>query len=221
MPKIDLFTLSGTKSGQIELPKEIFGAKINEPLMAQAVRVYLANQRKARPKVKTRGEVAGSRRKIWRQKGTGRARHGDRYAPIFVGGGRAHGPKGEEKQLLKLSKKMKRRALFSALTSKFKKGEILVVKGLNQIEPKTKKMAAVLAKLVKKNKAKAANGKLTLILPEKVENVLRAARNLEGVNLTQVKLLNTYQVLNGGRLIFMKESLPVLKETFLGRPAKK
>lgn len=210
MPKADLLTITGRKSGKIDLPKEIFAAKINESLMTQAVRVYLSNQRRAKAKVKTRGEVRGSRRKIWRQKGTGRARHGDRYAPIFVGGGRAHGPTGKENYQLKMSKKMRRQALFSAMTSKFKEDEILVVKGLEKVEPKTKEMAGVLEKLTK-------DRKLTIILPEVIENVIRAARNIKGISLAQANLLNTYQVLNGGKLILMKESVDKLKETYLKR----
>lgn len=212
MPKVDVLTPTGRKSTKIDLPKEIFAAKIDEDLMAQAVRVYLSNQRRARAKVKSRGEVRGSRRKIWRQKGTGRARHGDRYAPIFVGGGRAHGPTGKENFRLKMSRKMKRRALFSALTSKFKAGDVLVVKDLEKVEPKTKSMAAVLVKVApQEGKAKR---KLTLILPSVLTRVMRAARNIEGVAITQANLLNTYEVLNGGKLIFMPTSLTVAKETF-------
>jgi len=140
MSKIDLLAINGQKVGSLDLPKEIFEVKINEPLMAQAVRVHLANQRRAKPKVKNRSEIRGSRRKIWRQKGTGRARHGDRYAPIFVGGGRAHGPTGQENHQLKLTKKMKRRALFAALSLKLKQGEVVAVKDLAKIEPKTRQV---------------------------------------------------------------------------------
>lgn len=215
MPKVDILTITGRKSGKIDLPKEIFAAKVNDQLMAQAVRVYLANQRRAKAKVKTRAEVKGSRRKIWRQKGTGRARHGDRYAPIFVGGGRAHGPTGEESYKLKLSKKMRKMALFSALTSKFKQDEILVVKGLEKVEPKTKKMVEILKKLTKNWKLETRNWKLTIVLPEVIDNVVRGARNIKGVSLTQANLLNTYRVLNGGKFILMKESIDKLKETFL------
>lgn len=215
MPKVDVLTITGRKSGKIDLPKEIFAAKINKQLMAQAVRVYLANQRKAKAKVRTRGEVRGSGRKIWRQKGTGRARHGDRYAPIFVGGGRAHGPTGEENYKLKMSKKMRKSALFSALTSKLKDGEILVVKGLEKVEPKTKEMVGVLQKLSKNWKLKPETWNLTIVLPGVLENVIRAGRNIPNASLVQANLLNTYQVLNGGKLILMKESVDKLKETFL------
>lgn len=208
MPKINIYNITGKKSGQVTLPRKIFAAKINGQLMAQAVRVYLSNQRKAHPKVKTRGEVAGSGRKIWRQKGTGRARHGDRYAPIFVGGGVAHGPTGRENYQLKMSRRMRQQALFSALTSKFKDGEIVIVQGLAKIEPKTKKMIKILKTL-------GQDQKLTIILPGIVENVTRAARNVKRVNLTKANLLNTYEVLNGGKLIFMKESIDKLKEIWI------
>lgn len=213
MPKADLYTITGRKSGQISLPKEVFGAPINEQLMAQAVRVYLSNQRKARAKTKTRGEVRGSRRKIWRQKGTGRARHGDRYAPIFVGGGRAHGPTGKENYKLKMSKAMKKKALFSALTSKLKDKEVIAIKGLTKIQPKTKEMVKVVANLPLGEKKK----KILLILPEILDNVIRAGRNLAGVELAQANQLNTYQVLKHNQLVFMEESINKLKETFLGK----
>lgn len=208
MPKVDLYTLSGTKSGQMELPKEIFAAKINEPLIAQAVRVYLSNQRKAQAKVKSRGEIAMTTAKWFRQKGTGRARHGARSAHIFVGGGVVHGPTGEQNYQLKMPKKMKKQALFAVLSDKFKLGKVIIIKDLAKIEPKTKKMKTILEKLVK-------DGKTTIILSEKLENITRAARNLKGVNLTQVNQLNPYEILNGGRLIFMKEAVEKLKEKWI------
>lgn len=210
MPKVAVVNTSGKAAGQVELPKEIFAAKVNPDLMAQAVRVYLSNQRKARAKTKTRGEVVGSGRKIWRQKGTGRARHGDRYAPIFVGGGIAHGPTGEENYKLLLPKKMKRRALFSALTAKLAEGELLVVKGLDKVSGKTAEMAKIF-----KNLKVSAKDKPLIALPDGIENLARASRNLAGVRLTRAESLNTYQVLNTKRLIFLPESIERLKEIFL------
>jgi len=219
MLKVDLYTINGTKSGQIELPKEIFGAKINQPLMAQAVRVYLSNQRQALARVQTRSEVNRTKAKWFRQKGTGRARHGARSAPIFVGGGKAHGPTGEQNYCLKMSKAMKKKALFSALSAKLKDKEIIIVKGMEKVEPKTKKMSKIIENLKISRGAGSGsarkNSKLTLILPQKLDNVTRAARNIPKVNLIKAALLNTYEVLNGGKLIFMKESIDKLKQTFL------
>jgi len=103
---------------------------------------------------------------------------------------------------------MKRKALFSALTSKFKSNEMVVVKGLGKVEPKTKKIVGILGKISK-------DGKLTIVLPKVLENVIRAARNLKNVSLNQVNLLNTYEILNGGQLIFMEETIERLKEVFL------
>lgn len=222
MAKIDVYNTKGKKTGKVQLPKEIFEVKINEQLMAQAVRVYLSNLRKARPKTKTRGEVIGSGRKIYRQKGTGRARHGDRYAPIFVGGGKAHGPTGKENYKLKMPKKMRRKALFSALTSKLCQKAIIVVEGLEKVEPKTKEMVKIMQNLTRLPDGqgfKIQNGKLkekiSLVLPQPIENIVQAARNIAGLKLRQVNLLNVYEVLNGGKLILTKESIKTLKETFL------
>jgi large subunit ribosomal protein L4 len=211
MPKTDLLDISGKKVGIINLPPEIFAAEVNPQLMAQAVRVYLANQRKAHPKTKTRSEVNRTKAKWYPQKGTGRARHGSRAAPIFVGGGVAHGPTGEQNYQLKMPKKMKKVALFSALTSKFKEKEILVVKGLEKIEPKTKKMAEI----IKKFKIQNSKFKILLILPKVLKNIVLAGRNLENLEITQASDLNTYQVLNSDRLIFLPESIDRLKEVFL------
>ena len=210
----------------MSLPKEIFDAKVNEILMAQAIKVYLSNQRQAPAKSKRRGEITASGRKIYKQKGTGRARHGDRKAPIFVKGAKAHGPTGEQNYKLKLNKKMKKRALFSALTSKLKDKEIIIVSGLEKIEPKTKAITKIISNIknqISKTPIRQTQGrhiknkkiKMTIVLPEIIENVIRAGRNIPNMNLRQAKQLNTYKVLNGGQLIFMKESIGVLKETFL------
>jgi len=211
MPKTDLLDINGKKVGTINLPREIFAAEVSPALMAQAVRVYLANQRKAHPKTKTRAEVNRTKAKWYRQKGTGRARHGSRAAPIFVGGGVAHGPTGEQNYQLKMPKKMKKAALFSALTSKFKEKEILVVKGLEKIEPKTKKMAEFLTK----SKIQSTKSKILLVLPKMLENIILAGRNLENFEISYSADLNTYQVLASDKLIFLPESVDKLKEVFL------
>lgn len=212
--KVDVLDTDGKKVGKIELSKEIFAAKINKGLMAQAVRVYLTNQRNWTASTKRRGEVSGSGRKIWRQKGTGRARHGDRYAPIFVGGGVAHGPKPKEVRLV-LSKKMRKLALFSALTSQFERKAVIVVEGVEKVEAKTTAMAKIYKNLKLKMKNSKLKEKVLLVLPGKLTRVERAARNLAKVELAIANLLNTYQVLNNEKLIFLKSSIKVLEETFV------
>lgn len=209
MPKIDVVDTKGQKVGQLTLPDKIFAAKINRSLMAQAVRVFLANQRRAGAKVKDRGEVAGSGRKIWRQKGTGRARHGDRYAPIFVGGGVAHGPTGEQNYQLKLPAKMKRAALLSALSSKLKEKSVVVVEGLDKVKPKTKAMAKIMADL------RLDNLKILLVLPAKQANLARASHNLKKVSLRQFNYLNTYRVLAAQKILLTKDTVAAMAKQWI------
>lgn len=210
---VDLLDVTGKKIGKIDLPDQIFNAKINLVLMAQAVRVFLANQRQGTQSAKTRGEVAGSGRKIYRQKGTGNARHGDRYAPIFVGGGVAFPPKPRDFSL-KIAKKSKRKALFSALSQKQKENKVLVIDGLEKIEAKTKIMVKILKDL-KLAGDKKKELKILIILPEKLDQVIKAAQNLKNVTLSPANLLNTYMVLNSDRIIFLKETVKKLTEVFL------
>lgn len=207
-----VFDAKGKVKETIKLPKEMFGVKINKALLAQAVRVYRANQRKGTASTKDRGEVSGSTRKIWRQKGTGRARHGSRKAPIFVGGGVVFGPRPRDFSL-KMSKNMKRLALFSALSSKLKMGEIKGVTNLTTLPPKTKLVAEVFKKLDIPEK----NRKVLLVLPLGIvpENLYRAARNLEGVRILNANMLNAYEVLDNRLILLLKDAIPVLEETFL------
>ena len=183
--------VDGKAKGRITLPVELFGAKINKQLLAQAVRVYLANQRAGGASTKTRGQVEGSTRKIYRQKGTGRARHGAIRAPIFVGGGIVFGPKPRDFRL-SLPQKMRRAALASALTSKLT--DVIIVDGLGEIE-KTKGMASALSSV-------GATGK-TLLVTSKGGN--RAARNIAQVDVKPANMLNAYGVLSHQKLVFTKD----------------
>ena len=207
---VDVFDTKGEKSGTVTLAKELFGAKVNEYLLAQAIRVYLANQRQGTVSTKTRGEVAGSTRKIYRQKGTGRARHGSIRAPIFVKGGIVFGPKPRDFRL-DFSKKMKRVALASALSLKHKQKQIKVLKGLEEIEPKTKIVAGVFKNLGLDGK----NRKVLLVLPSSINTVLRSTRNIEGIRITLANTLNPYQVLDTNEIIFMDSSLAIVEKTFI------
>lgn len=207
-----IFDIKGKVSGHIELPKEIFGAKINDSLMSQAVRVYLANQRQGTSKTKDRGEVSRTTKKIYQQKGTGRARHGSRRAPIFVGGGRVFGPTPRDLSL-SLSKKMKTLALFSALSSKLKDNEIKIVKGLEAIAPKTKIVAEILKSLgIEENK------KILLVMPKtgpESQNVYRASRNIEGLQILTANTINAYKILDNKLVLLMQESIAMIKDTFI------
>jgi len=206
-----VFDTKGKVAGHIKLPSEIFGAKINNPLMSQAVRVYLANQRQGTVKTKNRGEVNKTTKKLYQQKGTGRARHGSKRAPIFVGGGLAFGPRPRDLSL-NFSKKMKTLALFSALSSKLKDNEIKIIKGLEVITPKTKIMAHVLKNLG------IADKKVLLVMPKmgaESQSVYRASRNIKGINILTANTLNAYKVLDNKLVLLMKDSIDVIKDTFV------
>lgn len=205
---IDVYGLDGKVEGKLTLPEEIFGEKVNKTLLAQAVRVYLANKRQGNASTKTRGEVDGSTRKIYRQKGTGRARHGSVRAPIFVKGGIVFGPKPRDFSL-DLPKKMRRKALFSALAAKLHDGELKVLSGLEAMEPKTKQFVAAMKNLDLLEK------KLLLVMADDLKSVKRASKNVQGVSSTAVKRLNAYDVLNNKHVVVMKDAVEEMKKHFL------
>lgn len=207
---VDVYGLDGKVTGTITLPEEIFGEKVNKQLLAQAVRVYLANKRQGTVSTKTRSEVDGSTAKIYRQKGTGRARHGSKRAPIFVHGGVAFGPKPRDFSL-KLSKKMKRKALYNALSVKLADGEIKILSGLEALEPKTKQFMGVIGKLGLDGKKRS----VLLVSPSELENVKLAARNVQGITYTAVQRINVYDILKYKQLLVMKESIDEMKKYFL------
>jgi large subunit ribosomal protein L4 len=210
--QINLYNLKGKSTSRVSLPKTVFEEKDNPQLLAQAVRVYLSNQRKAQAKTKTRGEVSGSRIKIWRQKGTGRARHGDRYAPIFVGGGKAHGPSGEANYKKKLPKKMKSKALAVALSIKAKEKEIRIITGLEKIEGKTKEVADFLKQLAKREKIDKKRPRFLLVVAEKMEKVFQAGRNIPNLEISLAQNVHPYQVLNNDLLLLDKKAVKKLEE---------
>lgn len=209
MAKIDVFSTAGTKLTPITVSDKLFNAKINQTLMAQAVRVYLANQRAASAKAKRRGDVNVTTKKVWRQKGTGRARHGSRNAGIFVGGGKAHGPTGMQNYSLKMPQKMRRVSLLSALTSKFKAKEILVIDGLDKIKPQTKNFDKIFKKLIPRP------AKTALFLAAIIPSIKQGSANLPYLSLSLIANLNTYQALNSRHLIFTKDSLKALEKQYV------
>jgi large subunit ribosomal protein L4 len=206
-PQIDLYSIEGKTEKKIALPEQVFGVKVNEPLLVQAVQVFLANQREAHAHAKTRGEVAGSTVKIYRQKGTGRARHGARRAPIFVGGGKSHGPDGNQNYKKIFPQKMRNSALNSALSFKFKEDLIRVIDGLEGLKSKTKPVYKAISLVNSKKEHKSL-----LVVSKMDENLFQSTKNIEGLEIVILKNLSTYQVLNGGTVIFTKEAVEVLNE---------
>lgn len=206
---VDVFDLTGKATGKVTLPAEIFGERINKQLLAQAIRVYQANKRQGNASTKTRGEVDGSTRKIYRQKGTGRARHGSLRAPIFVKGGIVHGPKPRDYSL-DLPKKMRRKALFSALSSKFLSGEVTILTELAQLEPKTKVFVSGLKSL---GLSETAN--LLLVMPSDQANVKRATGNVQSVTTTVAARLNALDVLKSRKVLVTRDAVDEMKKVFL------
>ncbi len=190
------------------LPKEIFEVKMNRDLVHQVVVAQSANRRQVMADTKGRGEVSGGGKKPWRQKGTGRARHGSTRSPIWRHGGITFGPKAETIFKKEIPSRIKRQALFMALSDKAKDNLLIVLEDLKLEKPKTKLMAKVLEKLPSK-------GKSTLVaLPTMDKNLISAARNIQGIAVVQAKDLNCLDVLSFKHLIFPKESIKVIKETF-------
>jgi large subunit ribosomal protein L4 len=206
--KVDVLNQQGKKVTTTELPAEIFEAPIKLDLMHQAFVRQLANARLGTRSTKGRSEVTGGGRKPWRQKGTGRARHGSRRSPIWVGGGKVHTPKPRDFSL-KMPKKMRRAALRSALSVKASQSEILVLDELKIETPKTKEMVTTLQNLVGDSSA-------LIILPEKDELVEKSVRNLPKTKTVNALYLNVRDLLSFERVILPLGAVDVI-DSYLGR----
>jgi large subunit ribosomal protein L4 len=206
MPKVALYDITGSQIGDVELRDDIFGVEINTHVMYEAVKNYLANQRQGTQSAKTRAEVRGGGRKPWRQKGTGRARQGSIRSPQWKGGGVVFAPKPRDYSY-KLPKKIKRLALKSALSSKVQDQEIIVVDNLVLDRPKTKDMVKVLSNL-------NAGKKTLLVIPERDENVILAARNIPGVKTAYVNTINVYDILNCDSFMITKDAVNKVEEVY-------
>ncbi len=205
--KVEVKNASGTTVEEVELRDDIFGIEPNTVVMHQALVRQQANARMGTHKAKTRGEVKGTTAKWYRQKGTGRARHGDRKAPIFVGGGRAHGPRPRA-YTKKMPRKMRRLALRSALSAKAAEEEIIVLDDLVFDEPKTVEILQLLDDL-------EVDGSVVILLSKYNENVEKSARNLKDVKTLRANYLNIRDLLGHDYVIIPKDSI-LLIESFLG-----
>jgi large subunit ribosomal protein L4 len=203
MAKAKLHAANGAFKSEIDLPASHFEAPVSEAAMYNAVDVYMGNQRQGTHKTKNRSEVSGGGKKPWKQKGTGRARQGSNTAPQWVRGGKAHGPLPH---LYKrdINKKVKRRALLSALTMKANESAVYVIENLTLSAPKTKDLVKLLAA------AKLDGKKNLIVVPEADENLLLAARNIPTVLVQRVWDLNTYSLLNADNVIFTDAAVKAL-----------
>jgi large subunit ribosomal protein L4 len=201
---VTVLDTDGKSKGKMSLPKEVFAEKMNKQLVTQAIRVYLANQREGGAATKTRGMVEGSTRKIYKQKGTGHARHGNIRAPIFVGGGITFGPVPHDFSL-SMPTRMKRKALACALTSQFEAGNVIIVDGLSDLKPKTKLMAEAL-------RAVTDGSPILLVTAKDAGVTLRIARNIESVDIVPATDMTTYEVLAHKKIVFMKDAVSTVTE---------
>ncbi len=195
-----LFNIRGEKIGVQVLTKTVFGLSAKPELLTQALRVHRINMRQGTQSTKTRGQVTGSTRKIYRQKGTGRARHGSITAPIFVGGGVVFGPHPRN-FVAKLPQKMRRKALYGSLTQKVRDNSISVVGGLTEISGKTKDVAGLL-------KAMGILGKrLLLVLTPELKLSAKGARNIDRVTVKPLQDLSAVDILENDHIIFAQEAI--------------
>lgn len=206
MPKVDVYNIEGQKVGDMELNDSIFAVEVNKVAMHSAVVNTLANARQGTQSTKTISEVRGGGKKPWRQKGTGRARHGSIRSPQWVGGAVVLGPKPRSYSYT-LPKKVKRLALKSALTSKYLENNIIVLDEFNLEAIKTKAMTKVLYNL-------NANSSALIVLPETNKNVVLSARNIEGVKTATTNCINTYDILKYKKFIVTKDAVAKIEEVY-------
>lgn len=215
IPKLSaqVFDVKGKPKGTLILPKEIFGQKPTPQLLAQAIRVYQSNRLTHFAHTKTRGEVRGGGRKPWRQKGTGNARAGSIRSPLWVGGGIALGPRHREAHL-SLPKKIKRKALVSALSDKLNEKSVYIIENIEKIEPKTKIIASLLKNLPVKGQSLllvSQNPKTTR------QNVKLASRNIPHITVQKPQNLNAYEVIKNNQILFSREALSQLQDWVVKR----
>ncbi|TQQ84298.1 50S ribosomal protein L4 [Peptacetobacter hominis] len=206
MPKINVMNVQGQNVGEIELCDSIFNVEVNSHVLYEAVKCQLANRRQGTQSAKTRAEVRGGGRKPWKQKGTGRARQGSTRSVQWVGGGVAFAPKPRSYKYT-LPKKVRRLAMKCALSSKVQNNEIIVLDALNMDAPKTKEFAAIL------NNIKASK-KALVVMADKNENVIKSARNIEGVQTSLVNTLNVYDILNHDTFVITTDAVKKVEEVY-------
>lgn len=204
--KIDVYTATGTKKGSADLPASVFEAPVNEGLMHQAVMRQQGNRRHSIAHVKGRGEVQGSTKKLFAQKGTGRARRGSVRAPLLRGGGKAFGPRNKASFSKDMPRKMRQAALRSCLSLQAKGGVILGLEGYPN-DVKTKKFAELLGKM-----PVGVGRSILVVLPESHLELQLSARNIPGVKTVQASYLSPEDVLNAHHIVFMVDALKKVEE---------
>ena len=206
MPKVAMLNMQGQNVGEIELSENTFGAEIHEAAMHLVVRQQLNAKRQGTQSARTRSEVRGGGRKIYRQKGTGRARHHGRRAPQFAHGGVVFAPKPRDYSF-SIPKKVRRLAMLSALSSKVQDNDLIVLDKLELAESKTRVIAKMLKDL-------GATRKALLVTPEKDEKVVRASANIPGLKTAFVGTLNVLDILGHDKFILTQEAVKLCEEVY-------
>ena len=206
MPKANVYNMAGQQVGEVELSEGVFGVEPNEPAVHAVVVNHLANCRQGTQSALTRAEVSGGGRKPWRQKGTGHARQGSTRAPQWTHGGIVFAPKPREYRYA-LNKKVRRLAMKSALSSKVRDNEMIVIDQITADSYKTKTIADML-------KAVGSEKKALIVLSTMDEKVIASARNIPGVKTAQVNTLNVYDILKAGKIILTKDALKGVEEVY-------
>jgi len=219
-----VYNQKGEEVGKVELPANIFDLELNKDLVHQVVVAQMANARKVIAHTKDRSERRGGGRKPWRQKGTGRARHGSIRSPIWRGGGISFGPTKERVFTKKINKKMKQKALFVALSSKIRDNEMILLDKLEIKEAKTKSMIGILNNLRSKVSARggsAFGGKkdllksVLIVLPKTDIDIIRANNNIPKTKIIRADSLNVLDVLNYKYFLMLQDSIDVIKKTYV------
>lgn len=206
--KVDVYNQNGEVTGSAVLPKEIFDVDFNADLVHQVSVSLSANKRQISAHAKNRGEVSGGGKKPWRQKGTGRARHGSIRSPLWKGGGVTHGPRNDRIFAVEIPKKMRRKALFMVLSQKAKDKQLVVLDKIESEKGKTKEIALALAKLP------CVKSATLIALPNYDKKVFMAARNINKTSVEDARNLNVLQLLNHKYLLLTKESIKTIEKTF-------
>ncbi|HDH31385.1 MAG TPA: 50S ribosomal protein L4 [Candidatus Wolfebacteria bacterium] len=207
---VDVFDKQNNKVGKVELPDRIFAIKWNADLVHHALQAQIANSRQNLAHAKTRAEIRGGGRKPWRQKGTGRARHGSIRSPIWIGGGATHGPLKEKIFEKKVNKKMRRLAIFSALSKKLKDGELKVIDSLKLTDFKTKELFQVLKSVL------SSQPNVILISSLDTKNIHQAISNIKKVDAISSRSLNVYDLLKYKNIILEKDAIKEIEEHYKG-----
>lgn len=216
MAKVEVYKQNGEKAGTMVLAKEIFEIDLNFDLVHQVMVCQAANRRQGTAHTKDRGEVSGGGKKPWRQKGTGRARHGSIRSPIWIGGGVTFGPRNEKKYKKNIPQKMRRKAMFMVLSAKTNDKTLLVLEEIKIERAKSKLMALVIKDLREKIKD-FKKGKILLVLPEMDKKIILASRNLDDLKTMQAKDLNVLDLVSSPYLILTKKAIKKIEETFLNK----